>query len=70
MATTTYHIHIPIKTLLAMGDAELTKTLSPGAAVELRAMLVCMQAAGNTAFTGDNCDQQDARGICRGHPRT
>lgn len=69
MASTTYHIHIPIATLLAMSDVELAETLSPGTAVELRAMLVCMKAAGKTVFTGDNCDRQDADGACLGHRR-
>lgn len=69
MASTTYHIHIPIAKLLAMSDAELAETLSPGTGVELRAMLVLMKAAGKTVFTGDNCDQQDADGACLGHRR-
>jgi hypothetical protein len=69
MASTTYHIHIPIATLMAMPDLELAETLSPGSAVELRAMLVCMKAAGKTVFTGDNCDRQDAQGTCVGHRR-
>ena len=67
MGTTKYHIHIPIATLLAMPDDELTGTLTPGSGPELRAMLVCMQAAGKAAFTGGNCDRQDPKGICRGH---
>ncbi|CAB3754075.1 hypothetical protein [Paraburkholderia humisilvae] len=69
MASTTYHIHIPIVSLLAMSDAELEETLSPGTGVELRAKLVLMQAAGKTVFTGDDCDQQDANGVCLGHRR-
>ncbi|MEA3086368.1 MAG: hypothetical protein QOC89_4065 [Paraburkholderia sp.] len=69
MGTTKYHIHVPIATLLAMPGGELTGTLSSGTGPELRAMLVCMQAAGKAAFTGGDCDRQDRKGICRGHPQ-
>ncbi|MFP3637817.1 hypothetical protein [Paraburkholderia sp. SIMBA_054] len=69
MASTTYHIHISISTLLAMPDEELAETLVPGTGPELRAMLERMKAAGKTVFTGDNCDRQDAKGGCMGHAR-
>lgn len=69
MASTTYHVHIPIAKLLAMADDELSEALSPGSGPELRAKLVCMKAAGKTVFTGDNCDRQGTDGECRGHSR-
>lgn len=66
---TSYHIHIPIDTLLAMTDRELTETLTPGDGVELRAMLVCLKASGKTVFTGSSCDRLGADGACLGHRR-
>lgn len=66
----TFHIHIPIATLLRMDDTELGETLTGGTPEQLRAELNEMKAHGKTVLTGANCDNQRPDGTCAGHEFT
>lgn len=66
---TTWHCHFDVDYLLAQSDGELSTILIGGTSVEMRAMLVCLKAAGKTKFVGSGCNNKCSDGSCAGHQK-
>jgi hypothetical protein len=62
-----FHVSYDIGYLLRRPDEELLMAVSGCTALEMRAALVCMQAAGKRHLVIGNCDHRARNGACLGH---
>lgn len=67
MANMRFHVHFDIDHLQRQPDETLIGMLKGGTAVEMRAALVCLKAAGKVALVVGACDHQSRAGRCLGH---
>ena len=67
--STTYHIHIPVDSLLGMSDKELMETVNhPDGSEGARSELHEMQKEGISCLVVGDCDNKKPDGSCAGHP--
>ncbi|EOW9480267.1 hypothetical protein ACOCG1_003338 [Vibrio cholerae] len=70
MASTIHHVHIPVESLLAMNDQELSETVThPDGMEAAKKELKEMLDEGVTCLVLDSsCDSKNTNGSCAGHP--